>query len=76
MDRLQTKREVTRAELRRISGEFQRLTAAEVIDGDKVEEIPDLLQGLTRDLSGQDSLIEPHITSKDLADEYEMVREH
>lgn len=61
--------------LRRISDEFEKHTAAQAIDADKVKEMPDLLQELARDPGGQDALIEPHIISEGIAGEHQTVRE-
>lgn len=78
MERLQTKRLVTRAEIEHLSEEIQ---AAVSIDDfrphheERLAEITEKLDALARELKEQDALIEVHVKSENLAEEYRAVRE-
>lgn len=77
MERLLTKRKVTRDELQRLSEEllaFPISEHGEPPDEDRLAEMAEEVEALARDLKQQDALIEPHVIDAGLAEEYETVR--
>ncbi|KAM7282391.1 uncharacterized protein ISCGN_007173 [Ixodes scapularis] len=78
MERLQTKRLVTRAEIEHLSEEIQAAVSIEDFrphHEERLAEITDELDVLARELKEQDALIEVHVKSENLAEEYRAVRE-
>lgn len=78
MERLQTKRLVTRAEIEHLSEEIQAAVSIEDFRPHREErlaEITEKLDALARELKEQDALIEVHVKSENLAEEYRAVRE-
>ncbi|XP_042147414.1 uncharacterized protein LOC121836553 [Ixodes scapularis] len=78
MERLQTKRLVTRAEIEHLSEEIQAAVSIEDFrphHEERLAEITDELDVLARELKEQDALIEVHVKSENLAEEYKAVRE-
>ncbi|KAM7301461.1 uncharacterized protein ISCGN_016980 [Ixodes scapularis] len=78
MERLQTKRLVTRAEIEHLGEEIQAAVSIEDFrphHEERLAEITDNLDALARELKEQDALIEVHLKSENLAKEYRAVRE-
>lgn len=77
MERLQTKRVVTRSEIQRLSEELQAMTTQdpEPEQECRLEEIAEELEVLARELTEQNELIEPHVTNANLEEEYRGVQE-
>ncbi|XP_040078996.1 uncharacterized protein LOC115317588 [Ixodes scapularis] len=78
MERLRTKRLVTRAEIERLSEEIQAAVSIEDYrphHEERFAEITDELVALARELKEQDALIEVHVKNENLAEVYRAVRE-
>lgn len=78
MERLQTKRLVTRTEIERLSEEIKAAVSIEDFQPhheERLAEITDELDALARELKEQDELIEVHVKDENLAEEYRTVRE-
>lgn len=78
MERLQTERLVTRAEIERLSKEIQAAVSIENFrphHEERLAEITDELDALARELKEKDALIEVYVKNENLAGEYRAVRE-
>ncbi|KAH6936876.1 hypothetical protein HPB50_023832 [Hyalomma asiaticum] len=79
MERLQTKRTVTRVELQKLSDELMQLRIADALElhqEDRIAEMKEELEALAKEMKQLDALIEPHVCDEDLAEEYRGVRKN
>ncbi|KAH6920610.1 hypothetical protein HPB50_028404 [Hyalomma asiaticum] len=79
MERLQTKRTVTRVELQKLSDELMQLRTADALElhqEDRIAEMKEELEALAKEMKQLDALIEPHVCDEDLAEEYGGVRKN
>ncbi|KAH6941974.1 hypothetical protein HPB50_026068 [Hyalomma asiaticum] len=79
MERLQTKRTVTRVELQKLIDELMQLRTADALElhqEDRIAEMKEELEALAKEMKQLDALIEPHVCDEDLAEEYGGVRKN
>ncbi|KAH6927143.1 hypothetical protein HPB50_000004 [Hyalomma asiaticum] len=79
MERLQTKRTVTRVELQKLSDELMQLRTADALElhqEDRIAEMKEELEALAKEMKQLDALIEPHVCDEDLTEEYGGVRKN
>ncbi|KAH6941972.1 hypothetical protein HPB50_026066 [Hyalomma asiaticum] len=79
MERLQTKRTVTRVELQKLIDELMQLRTADALElhqEDRIAEMKEELEALAKETKQLDALIEPHVCDEDLAEEYGGVRKN